>query len=87
MAIKEPWNIYEGYPVNCACETGDTIVNAVESLGDKIGTWTNTIGNSIEYTYIGNNVETAEYKTNGVTIFTQTFAYDGNNNVIRIITT
>jgi hypothetical protein len=79
MAIKEPWNIYGGYPVNCTCEN-------ISAVADS-GSWTNVSGNSIDYTYIGNNVETAEYKTNGVTIFTQTFAYDGNNNVISITTT
>ena len=87
MAIKEPWNIYSGYPVDCKCETGDTVVDAVESLGDKIANWTNVIGNSIVYAYVGNNVETAQYKTNGITIFTQTFLYDGNNNCISITTT
>lgn len=77
MAVKEPWNINLGYPVDCACETADKSVN-----------WTNIAGNSIEYTYepVTNNVLTAEYYTGATLVFTQTFTYDSNNNVIKVVT-
>lgn len=76
MAVKEAWNIYQGYPVNCACETADKSVN-----------WTNIAGNSINYTYdSNNNVTVAEYYTGVTLVFTQTFTYDVNNNVISVVT-
>ena len=98
MAVKEPWNIYQGYPVNCACETGDTVVDSIENLGDKLANWTNVVGNSIEYSYYTgaaagnpsgdtNNVETAKYYTGATLMFTQTFSYNANNNAIKIETT
>ena len=77
MAVKEPWNIYLGYPVDCACETADRSVN-----------WTNIAGNSVNYTYdVNNNVILAEYYTGATLVFTQTFTYDGNNNVTSVVTT
>lgn len=75
MAVKEPWNINLGYPVNCACESADKSVN-----------WTNIAGNSIEYTYVGNNVTVAQYYTGATLVFTQTFTYDVNNNVTSVVT-
>jgi hypothetical protein len=87
MAVKEPWNINLGYPVDCACETADRSVN-----------WTNITGNSVNYTYYTgvaagnpsgdtNNVETAEYFTGATLVFTQTFIYNANNNVTSVVTT
>ena len=76
MAVKEPWNINLGYPVDCACETADRSVN-----------WTNIAGNSVNYTYdVNNNVTLAEYYTGATLVFTQTFAYDVNNNVTSVVT-
>ena len=81
MAVKEPWNIYEGYPVNCDCETREMGLN-------NIANWGAIAGNSIDYQYNGlGNVIFAIYKTDGVTAFTLNYQYDGLGNVIRIITT
>ena len=59
------------------------------------GVWDRIPGNSIEFTYYtgaaaGNpsgstsNIETATYKDDGVTSFTQTFTYDGNDNILTL---
>jgi hypothetical protein len=81
MAVKEPWNIYEGYPVNCDCETQEMGLN-------NIANWGAIAGNSIDYQYNGlGNVILAIYKKDGVTAFTLNYQYDGLGNVIRIITT
>lgn len=80
MAVKEPWNIYEGYSVNCDCET--------QGMGLKnIANWGAVAGNSIDYAYDGlGNVISATYKKDGIIQFTLTYTYDGLGNVISIVT-
>jgi hypothetical protein len=47
--------------------------------------WTTIVGNSVTYTYNGNNdVTVAEYYTGATLVFTQTFTYDVNNNCTDI---
>jgi hypothetical protein len=59
--------------------------------------WTSVVGNNIVYTYYTgvapgnpsgdtNNVETAKFFAGATLQFTQTFAYNGSNNCISIIT-
>lgn len=80
MAVKEPWNIYEGYSVNCDCETRGMGLN-------DIANWGAIAGNSIDYEYDSGNVISATYKKDGVTVFTLSYQYDGLGNVIKITTT
>jgi hypothetical protein len=58
--------------------------------------WTQTPGNSVVYSYYAgvaagnpsgntNNIETAEYSDKVGVVFTQTFTYDANDNVLSII--
>jgi hypothetical protein len=59
--------------------------------------WATIPGNSVAYTYYsgvvagnpsGNaNLETAAYSNAGGVVYTQTFTYDVNDNVINIVTT
>jgi hypothetical protein len=81
MAVKEPWNIYEGYSVNCDCETRGMGLN-------DIANWGAIAGNSIDYAYDGSgNVISATYKKDGVDQFKLIYTYDGLGNVINITTT
>lgn len=84
MAYKEPWNIYQGYPVNCDCESysGSTF-----GVTYDVENWSSKPGNSISYNYDGlGNVSSAEYYTSGTLAFTITYTYDGGGNVTSITT-
>jgi len=75
--------------VECACSSNTAILRA---------NWNTIAGNNTTYTYYsgivpGNpsgstsNVETAEYFDYTGLVFTQTFTYDANDNVLTITTT
>lgn len=59
--------------------------------------WTTIPGNSVAYTYYSgitvgnplgnNNLETASYSDTGGVVYTQTFSYDTDDNVINIAVT
>ena len=62
-----------------------TAINSVTQLAN----WDNIIGNSKEFTWVagslgGQIVSTIEYYTGPTLILTQTFTYDGNDNVTSI---
>ena len=82
--------------LECACDN-NTYLSTIATVTLRAN-WTTLIGNSINYTYYTgvapgnpsgdvNNVETAEYFTGATLIFTQTFAYNANDNCINITTT
>ncbi len=74
----------------------DAKVNKLTSLTSR-ETWQYQTGNSLAFTYYsgvvtgnpsGNtNVESIAYMTGVTTVFTQTFTYDANDNVLTLVTT
>ena len=80
MAIKEPWNIYEGYIVDCNCE--------IQKMGlNNVTNWSAIPGHSIDYAYDGSgNVISATYKRDGIEQFKLIYTYDGSGNITNVTT-
>lgn len=80
--------------LECACQNNASNVTLLTDINDVLlklydltlsANWTSYIGNSITYTYDGNNnVITAEFYAGVTLVFTQTFTYDSNNNCTSI---
>lgn len=82
---------------NSSTINSETIITSLSNIETSLvnidtttlrANWTTEPGNSIVYTYnVNNDVTIAQFYTGATLIFTQTYAYDVNNNCTSIITT
>lgn len=84
--------------VKCSCSSSSTSNANLQKLSETAdnANWTVIVGNSVAYNYYAgvaagnpsgntNNIETAVFSDTTGVVFTQTFTYDANDNVLSIV--